>query len=464
MATTITYHRTTRHVLQGRTPIPVSVTAMDAALSAAYAAMAAAAWRPASSLTSNLPRHDWQQTGTSDAYDAYAYCGDYDTDLRTQHAYMGAVDYCLKTPTSASAKNIVSVQATLHGDRWLADGAKVSVIPSASATPPTWAQVLAATTQSAAVMAVVPGNTGPDSTYALDIDLPALTNVTAYIHVVLRLASYATRRGAWIEGGAMLDASTLQVEYTGTVTADAAESIGAVSLLSAASWLPNEDAGFLKCISSLGYAPYMSLVATAAEWRAVMYDYTFGSAQSRGDDYTVGATIFSSGAGYNNARVFGRAFTRSFYFYRTCSVLGVSWATAFAPASGSPFSYRLTAYALGQVYSSGGYRINPSPSYMHYNSADDGAWALLDGRASEISTKAVTGFTSPVRTYSVLASASVEVLPGTSVSSLPLTVPDADTLTCLVIATPLRMLSLPGTGIGDYVTTWNQGVVSATVR
>lgn len=231
MSATLSTHRIKRFVLQGRTPYRVSVTAMPSATAQGYAAMIGEDWRQVEGLETSLPPHSFLQTGTADKYDAYKFCGDYDADERAQHAYMGAVAYRVAVPADAktgAACKIEGISATAYGCRWLADGAIVAVIPSISATPPTWAEILAAADKTAALMAVTPANDGTDSTATAAVSIRPLDSgvdatTVAYVWVCLRLADYSTHRGAWIEGGAMLDAASMQVTYSRAVTADGPE-------------------------------------------------------------------------------------------------------------------------------------------------------------------------------------------------------------------------------------------------
>jgi len=220
---TISKHIIRRQILQARTASPVAVTATSAAAELAYAGLQAASWRPAAAGNANLPAHNWAQSGLSDFYDACKYCGDFDAETMRQHAYACAADYVIKVPDDAQTGDpcdLVSLAVRAHGDRWLAGGAVVAAIPSATATPPAWADVLAAATASEPVMAVVPSNTGADSLADVTLTFPASTATTAYIHLVIRLADYTTVRGAWIEGSAMFAESSISVAYSRNVVAD----------------------------------------------------------------------------------------------------------------------------------------------------------------------------------------------------------------------------------------------------
>ena len=210
----------TRYIRQGRTAEKVVTTATAAAASQAYAAMLLADWVPAARLP-NMPLHNWSQSGLSQAYDACKYCGDYAAGL--QHAYATAVCYTVAIHADALTGadcDLESLAVDLYGDRWLSDGAILSAVLSASATPPTWAEMLAGT-HSAALMAVTRSNTGTDSAVTATLTWET-TDAPAYVHLVLRLADYTTHYGAWIEGSALLDAASIDLTFSRAVTADAA--------------------------------------------------------------------------------------------------------------------------------------------------------------------------------------------------------------------------------------------------
>ena len=214
-------HSFIRIVKQGRTDSPVSCLTNDAAVTQGYSALVAAPWKETSDLAATLPRHNWAQTGHEDNYDAYAFCGDYANG--SQHVYMGAVDYCVEIPIDArvgAACTITGLTITAYGDRYLASGAILCAIPSSSSLPPTWDEVLASTNKTAASMAVIPSNTGTDSTATLTITFASPPTATTFLHLILRIVDYEVHRGAWIEGGAMLDGNSLSIEYSRTVLAD----------------------------------------------------------------------------------------------------------------------------------------------------------------------------------------------------------------------------------------------------
>lgn len=225
MSSTVTGHKVSRFVRQGKTAERVAVTAMDAAVAQGAQALLEATWRATSQLAVSMPPHDWSQTDSRDYYDAYRFCGDYNGTTKAQHVFTGASCYTLTVMDDArtgAACNIEKISGTAHGDRWLAGGAHVSVYPSASPVPPAWDDVLDAEA-TAAIMAVTPSNTGADSTanWTVTLASPIDATTVSYLHVVVRLADYAVHRGAWVEGSAILDHATLAVTYSRAVAADA---------------------------------------------------------------------------------------------------------------------------------------------------------------------------------------------------------------------------------------------------
>ena len=224
MATTLNIQRFIRYVRQGRTPEPVSCTAMAACTQQAFDALLAASWTRVGDRESGLPRHNWAQTGFSNRWDAAKYCGDYVDGY--QHGYAAAVVYTLRLPADALAgtvAKIASVAIPVRGDRWLADGCDIGVTLSASVTPPAWEAAPDDTVTGQ--LAVVPSNTGTDTSATVAFDWSAAPKTSlAYLHITLRLTDYLTHRGAWIEGGAMIDGAGIAVTFDRDVAPDAEES------------------------------------------------------------------------------------------------------------------------------------------------------------------------------------------------------------------------------------------------
>ncbi len=240
-----------RWSLRGKSDL-MSITAMPAMTTLAYERMAAAAWLELAETESDLPRHDPMQVGAwADTYDAAKFCTDYANGK--QYAFACAACYTIKIPAEAQAgtkAKVEAVIATVYGDRWLGEGAIISAFLTASATPPTWADIIDGSTAlasspdpaPAADAVTVPdwqaplrqitrSNTAPDNDYAATLAPATATDATAYLHVVIRLSDYisvrqlavtggGTRDSAWIEGGAKIDGATIAVTFDRAVTPD----------------------------------------------------------------------------------------------------------------------------------------------------------------------------------------------------------------------------------------------------
>lgn len=242
-----------RHVLRGASDL-MSITAMPAMTALAYDRMSAAQWIEVSEQESDLPRHDWAQSGFQDSFDAAKFCGDYAAGR--QKAYACAACYTLKIPADALAGTVAKVEAilaTVYGDRWLAEGAILSAFLTASATPPAWATIIDTAAPSyiasspdpapEAAAVTVPdwgaplrqierSNNGPDTSYPATLAPAVAQDALQWLHVVIRLSDYlsvpqltlstgGTRDSAWIEGGAKIDGTTLAVTFDRAVTPDA---------------------------------------------------------------------------------------------------------------------------------------------------------------------------------------------------------------------------------------------------
>jgi hypothetical protein len=193
---------------------------MDACTQQAYDALLAASWTRVAEKEAGLPRHNWAQTGFSNRWDAAKYCGDYADGY--QHGYATAVCYTIRMPADALAgtvAKIVSLAIPVYGDRWLADGCDVLVYLSDSVNPPEWGAT--ADDSVTGQLEVVPANDGTDTSATVAFDWSATPKTSlAYLHIVLKLTNYLTHRGAWIEGGAMIDGANIAVTFDRDVTPD----------------------------------------------------------------------------------------------------------------------------------------------------------------------------------------------------------------------------------------------------
>ena len=224
----------TRHVKQGKSDL-ISCTAIATMTSQAHRRMVAAPWRRVEPVVSDLPPHNFLQSGFSDAYDASAYCGDYAEGR--QIAYATAACYTVTVPgdaLSGTVANITSIALAVAGDRWLSGGCIVSAILTTSAAPPSWADVLAATistpdpvtsaddidpTWQAPCRKITRSNTGNDSRSTIYLQVAAAAQ--QYLHIIVRLGDYDSASYlAWVEGGVLIDGGTISVEFDRAVIAD----------------------------------------------------------------------------------------------------------------------------------------------------------------------------------------------------------------------------------------------------
>lgn len=210
----------TRWTLTGFSLTPQGNGAFDDLTRTAYAAMAAAAWTRSADHAS-IPVHDYDRPVP--VGDAYKACWGYDADERTEQAAVGAVCYSFKVPTGATG-TLDGLAATILGDRYLDLGVDITLHVTSSETPPAWATVLAEETQRLSGVCATSGQapTLPNKrdNVSADIAFPAegasAVAVTAgqYVHVVIRLHDYLATRGAWIEGGAMLQVGSIEATFS----------------------------------------------------------------------------------------------------------------------------------------------------------------------------------------------------------------------------------------------------------
>ena len=224
MSATIGKLQFVRRVIRGISgPQPLAGTPQRAA--DAYAAMCAAEWAESDDGPA-IPAHDYVAIVPA-AGDAYRQTWGYDGDARTERSACGAACYTFKLPADALTGEACEVQsATLNlcGDRYLECGAIVTFLASDSAVPPPFAQLVAAGEDSGPWLipdtTVRRVNDRVDTTKTLTWTPSATLAAPAYLHVCIRVADYLAARGAWHEGGAMLDPESLSVTFSRDAIAD----------------------------------------------------------------------------------------------------------------------------------------------------------------------------------------------------------------------------------------------------
>ena len=239
MATTHTNLERIRWTLTGISgPQPLAGTATRAA--EAFAAMAAASWKAGGEPC--IPAHK-VKTAAPTQGDAYRQTWGYDAATSTERSACGAVCYSFKIPNDALTGDPCSVtglSASLSGDRWLECGAILTALVSGESVPPSFGYFIENAESTAALL--IPADTDGQGR-AIEPNKRADTSATAtlafatppaaaqWLHVMLRVADYTAVRGAWHEGGAMLDPDSVSVTFSRdvalpTAPADITLSIG----------------------------------------------------------------------------------------------------------------------------------------------------------------------------------------------------------------------------------------------
>lgn len=224
MPTTYTDLVPVRRVAVGDCAGPLG-SGFDALARSAYTSLLAAPWTESSD-PPMLPVHDNGQTANRAIPhgDAWKCTYGYDKSARTERSACGAVCYSYALPadaTSGTAANISTVSLSLTGDRYLDLGVDLYIIPSASAEPPSIPDILALTPAGTYCATSGQSPTPPNQRAGVTAAVSATPGVAAqpYLHVALLLHDYVTNRGAWIEGGAMLDGG-VTIAFSRSVAAD----------------------------------------------------------------------------------------------------------------------------------------------------------------------------------------------------------------------------------------------------
>ena len=233
MSSTYPLNLFSRSVIVGVSDHPQGADAIPELARTAYADMAAHTWTRDDS-PPTMPVHEYNRPVPGG--DAFAALWGYSAQGRTMKSAAGAVCYTFTVPADAvdqtthGACLLESVAIGVCGDRYLDAGAIVAAIPSASSTPPTWAEFLAASLTSDPVCAtgdqldpkgepLLPNKREGESA---TVEFAPGSAPLRYLHVAIRLADYLATRGAWIEGGAMLIEGGVSATFSRTVAPDSA--------------------------------------------------------------------------------------------------------------------------------------------------------------------------------------------------------------------------------------------------
>lgn len=241
MSATYPLNLFSRSVIVGVSDHPQGADAIPELARTAYADMAAQTWTRDDS-PPTMPVHEYNRPVPSG--DAFAALWGYSAQGRTMQSAAGAVCYTFSVPADAVDQSthgaclMESVSIGVCGDRYLDAGAIVAAVPSASPTPPTWAEIIAATLASDPVCATgdqldakgepLPPNKreGESAT----VEFAPGSAPLRYLHIAVRLADYLATRGAWIEGGAMLVEGGVSATFSREVTPDSAPLRAGVSM------------------------------------------------------------------------------------------------------------------------------------------------------------------------------------------------------------------------------------------
>lgn len=209
----------------------------DALARSAYASLLRADWSQSAD-PPFLPVHDNGQTAnkTIPHGDAWKCSYGYDSSARTERSACGAVCYTFALPadaTSGTPANISTVALSLTGDRYLDAGVDLYLVPSASPTPPSISDLLALTPVGTYCATSDQSQTPPNERHGVTEAVEATPGVAAqpYLHVALLLHDYTTNRGAWIEGGAMLEGAAATIAFSREVAEDAPAAVPSARML-----------------------------------------------------------------------------------------------------------------------------------------------------------------------------------------------------------------------------------------
>ena len=205
-----------RYTRRGVSSRPQGLDGVGELTRTAYRDMVDAVWTEDAAQPS-VPVHEYdRETPSGDAYRA---TWGYDAAGRTEQSAAGAVCYTVRLP-AGNRPTLTSVSARIVGDRWLGDGARVTVVPSSSSTPPSWDDVLQSSFQSDVVCATDGQTEAPNNRTGVIADVTVGIGETCadYIHIVLRIDDYLTHRKSWVEGGAMLLPDTIEFTFEEDLT------------------------------------------------------------------------------------------------------------------------------------------------------------------------------------------------------------------------------------------------------
>lgn len=213
----MTYTRFTRQVV---TPEAYPATATAAATYAAFELLKTAPWVEQPGTTGGqYPTHAYAQPATlNPEWDAFNICCEYSAGV--QRVMAGYAAYRFTLPPNAARDGVKITAAALRAvaDKYNTTGARIAAFTNSAPLPNTCGIEIRTTgfaTLEAQLKSDNPANpaAGTDKSQLLTLtpEDPPLAGLYLWIYVLLE--DYTAYRGAWIEGGAGLVATTLAVDY-----------------------------------------------------------------------------------------------------------------------------------------------------------------------------------------------------------------------------------------------------------
>ena len=201
----------TRFVKRGVSARPQGADGIGELTRTAYAELVGAQWEVEDE-SPTIPVHEYDRKAPTG--DAFRATWGYDGTARTEQSNCGAVCYTVALPAGG---DMTGVLCRVVGDRYLGDGARVSVVVNTSPTPPDWATVLASSYTSEVLCATDSQTEKPNDREGVAVDCSIAVALTApsgtYVHIILRIDNYLTHRKSWVEGGAMMAQDSIRILF-----------------------------------------------------------------------------------------------------------------------------------------------------------------------------------------------------------------------------------------------------------
>jgi hypothetical protein len=160
---------------------------------------------------------------------------------------------------------------------------------------------------------VVPANDGTDTSATVTFNWSSAPKTSlAYLHIVLRLTDYLTHRGAWIEGGAMIDGANIAVTFNRAVAPDATADFDDPVLVEAFTFISQYHAMRRKIVMaaypSSGVYGFGSAGNAELEYKQALYEFRAKVLDAgETEDILPGAYLYRA-AGSTTARAYGSSY------------------------------------------------------------------------------------------------------------------------------------------------------------